>query len=65
MSEITLAQQLACAKRELKQRQNVYPRLGWMSEEKKAYELAAMQAIIETLEALVAAENPQLTLMEG
>lgn len=65
MPEISLEAQLQCARRELKQRYNVYPRLAYMSDEKKAYEIAAMQAIIATLEGLIAAQNPQLMLVES
>jgi hypothetical protein len=51
----TLTEQLACARRELKMRQNVYPRFHHMTDEKKAHEIECMQEIIHTLEACEAA----------
>lgn len=53
---VTLEQQLACAKRELALRQRVYPRFidqGRISSALAARELAAMAAIIVTLEELI------------
>lgn len=52
---ISLVDQLACARRELRMRRNVYPR--WvadkrMREETAALEIARMEAIVATLEGL-------------
>lgn len=58
---ITAADKLACAERELKMRQRVYPRWiedGRMSAGKAAHEIAAMTAIVEDLRA--AAEKERL-----
>lgn len=46
---ITAADKLACAERELKMRQRVYPRWvedGRMSAGKQAHEIACMEAIV-------------------
>lgn len=56
----TLQDQLACAERELKMRQRVYPRWcdqGKMTREKATQETDAMAAIVETLRPLAAAEK--------
>jgi len=52
---IPLEVQVACAKRELALRRNVYPRMvagKRMNVFKAEEEIAAMQAIVQTLEAL-------------
>lgn len=54
MSEeaITIADQIACVKREISLRQRVYPRwvqLRKMGEIKAEFEIACMQAVLETL----------------
>lgn len=52
---ITLAQQIKSAARELAMRRNVYPKWvssGRMKQADADHELAAMQAIIDTLNAL-------------
>ena len=56
MSEITLAQQIACLKREIAMRKNVYPK--WVSSQKMRqseadYEIAAMTAALHTLMGMV------------
>ena len=61
MTTITITAQLAAAKRELAMRRRVYPR--WiaqqrMSEATAHHEIACMQAIVDTLEAL-APEQPK------
>lgn len=58
---VSLKDQIACARRELAIRENVYPRRvqrGDMTEVGMKKELAAMSAIIDTLEALERGENP-------
>lgn len=49
---ITLADQIACVKREIAMRKSVYPkwvRLGKMTEEKAAREIEVMQSVLDTL----------------
>ena len=60
---VSLQDQIVCAKRELALRQRVYPGYARMTQAQRAYELAAMQAIIETLEALSEGDERQLTLL--
>ena len=60
---ISLQTQLECAKREVAMRRRVYPR--WveadrMTQVKSAQEISAMEAIVETLARLRAAEQPDL-----
>jgi hypothetical protein len=53
---MTLAQQLACATRELAMRQKVYPKWvadGRMAQDKATHEIAAMEAIVATLQKLL------------
>lgn len=54
MSEdVGLDAQIACVRREISMRERVYPRLcaaGKMKDEKAASELAAMKAVLATLE---------------
>ncbi len=53
----TIDAQLACAARELRMRQNVYPKwvaAGRMKQEAADREIATMQAIIDTLNAVKA-----------
>jgi hypothetical protein len=52
---VSIEDQVACAERELKMRERVYPRWvgeGRMSQDKADKEIAAMRAIIATLQAL-------------
>jgi hypothetical protein len=61
--EVPLTTQIQCAKRELKMRQRVYPRLiagGQLTRQTTDRELAAMQAIVQTLQQLM--EEKQLEL---
>ena len=61
MTEITAADKLACAERELKMRKSVYPRwcdAGKMTNEKAAREIALMEAICSDYR--VAAEKDRL-----
>lgn len=47
---ISIANKLACAKRELEMRKRVYPRwteTGNMTSDKAAHEIAVMQAIVD------------------
>ena len=51
----TIKEQLACARRELALRRNVYP--GWvargkMNQQKSDHEIACMESIVETLTVL-------------
>jgi hypothetical protein len=60
---VTLDDQIAAAKRELRMREHVYPR--WkaalkMTPAKAEQELAAMRAIVETLERVRVTERPGL-----
>ena len=60
---MTLEVQIACVRREIRQRQAVYPRLmqqGRMLEATAAKELAAIQAVQHTLEALIEAQQGEL-----
>ena len=62
---ISLERQLACAKREIALRQRVYIPLvihGKMSQEKADEETPAMQAISETLQKLISAQQQQQPL---
>ena len=57
---ITNAEKLACAKRELQMRENVYPR--WIAQNKireaeARHQLAVMRAIVEDYKKLVDAER--------
>jgi hypothetical protein len=63
---VTTADKLACAQRELKMRNRVYPR--WveqdrMSAGKAAFEIAVMQAIVEDYGAAVEAEEAKERLL--
>jgi hypothetical protein len=63
---IPLEVQLACAKRELRLRRRSYAKWvpeGKMTEAQAAHELAAMQAIVRTLQDLL--ERQQLPLFGG
>lgn len=58
---IPLANQIACAAREVRMRARVYPRwvaTGKMSQEEATREIAAMQAIVQTLTAARDAQPP-------
>ncbi len=60
---IPLEQQIACIRREIRQRKAVYPRLvqdGRMLEATAAKELVAMQAVLATLMALLEARQGEL-----
>lgn len=55
-NDITLEQQIACVRRELKMREKVYPRWvleGRMTQEKATRETLSMHAVLATLEALI------------
>jgi hypothetical protein len=57
---IQLPEQLAAIKREIAMRRGVYPKWvasGRMKQAKADHELAAMEAVLETLERLSAAEK--------
>jgi hypothetical protein len=59
---ISIEQQIQAAERELSMRRRVYPRRvddGKMTPEKSAHEIAAMEAIIETLKGLASALTKQ------
>jgi hypothetical protein len=61
--EITLDMQIACARRELALRQRVYPKwvgAGRMKQAEADKELAAMQAVHDTLTAIKIATEPQM-----
>lgn len=52
---VTLEQQIAAVAREVKMRQSAYPRFieaGRLSQQKADYELAAMKAVLTTLQGL-------------
>lgn len=60
MSAIPLEAQVACVKREIGMRERVYP--NWiarnrMTQQKADAEIAAMRAVLETLEKIAAAER--------
>ena len=60
MSAISNAEKLACAKRELQMRENVYPRWidkGKLTNQKAQHQLAVMRAIVEDYKKLVDAER--------
>ena len=62
---ISLERQLACAKREVAQRQRVYQRLvetQRMTRSEANEEIAVMQAIIVTLQTLILQQRPQQLL---
>ena len=57
---VTITEQLACAKREVGMRKRVYPRwveANRMTKAKADAEIAAMEAIVATLEQLERAER--------
>mgnify|MGYP001574489619 CR=1 FL=1 len=63
---ISLERQLACAKREVAQRQRVDQRLvetQRMTRSEANEEIAVMQAIIVTLQTLIAQQQPQQSLL--
>ena len=58
---VTLAEQIACVKREIGLRERVYPRwvaTGRLTQRKADDEIAAMKAVLETLEAADRARDP-------
>lgn len=60
---LPITEQLACAQRELRLRQRVYPRWvaeGKMDEVKLQRELSGMEAIVETLAALCRQEEAKV-----
>lgn len=65
---MTLEDQLVAARRELGMRKHAYPkwtREGKMDPQKAEHEIAAMQAICDTLQRLVDAEGQQPSLFGG
>jgi hypothetical protein len=55
VSTKTLAEQIACVKREIAMRERVYPRwvaAGKMKDSQASHEIECMRAILATLEAL-------------
>ena len=57
-----LDQQIECVSREIGMRQRVYPgwvKAGRMSQTKADHEIAAMQAVLTTLQSLKSKETPQ------
>lgn len=63
MSEeaITIADQIACVKREIAMRKSVYQRwiaLGKMKQAQAEHEILCMQAVLETLLNVQATKNP-------
>lgn len=62
---VSLPEQIKCVEREIAMRRRVYPR--WvadkrMTQAKADHELAAMEAVLETLKAALAIEQPELGL---
>ena len=62
---VSLPEQIKCVEREIAMRRRVYPR--WvadkrMTQAKADHELAAMEAVLETLKAALAIERPELGL---
>ena len=63
---ITLDEQIECVKREIGMRRRVYPRWieAWrMTEERADHEIAAMEAVLATLESLRPAQPQQGALL--
>lgn len=63
MSDIDIDAQIACVKREINMRKNVYPR--WIGQERMTQETAdrelnTMRAVLATLERAAKAERPGL-----
>jgi hypothetical protein len=59
----TIDTQIKCVEREIAMRRRVYPKwveAGRMSENKSIYEIATMEAVLETLKKAKAAEEPSL-----
>jgi len=59
MMPISLEQQIKCVGREIGLRRNVYPKFlmsGRITQEKADYEIAAMEAVLETLQGLRTAQ---------
>lgn len=55
MSGITIEEQIQCVRREIRMRDQVYPRwvaAGKLKQEKSDHEIAAMKAVLATLEGL-------------
>jgi hypothetical protein len=66
--EISLEHQLACARRELRMRRQLYPawvQMGRMRQSTADFELAAMEAIALTIQHLLEQESPQMPLLTG
>jgi hypothetical protein len=60
MASITLEQQIASVKREIAMRERVYPRWvesGRLVQVRADHEIAAMKAVLETLQAAAAKET--------
>lgn len=68
MTAVSLNEQIRCVGRELGLRKNVYPRFlrsGRITQEKADHEIAAMEAVYETLKRLRAeAESPRVGVGE-
>lgn len=65
--EVSIEDQVSCAKRELKMRKRVYARLvaeEKMSFEKSEREINGMTAIVKTLEEIGREESPQREMFE-
>lgn len=57
---VPLEGQIACVDREIRKRLDVYPRLvakGSLTREKSAHELAAMRAVLDTLQQVARGER--------
>ena len=63
---MTVEEQIDAARRELRMRRRVYPRLvtdGRMTQKKADHEIAAMEAIVATLESLQPSRTTQPALI--
>lgn len=60
---VALDRQIACVQREISMRRKVYPRwvqCGRMKQDQATREIAAMEAVLETLKALERERHPEL-----
>jgi hypothetical protein len=67
LSHVPLHDQISCVRREIAMRIRVYPRMvetRAMTQEWADFQIAQMQAVLATLEALQAQNEPQLSLLE-
>ena len=58
----TLQEQIACVEREIRMRKQVYPRrvaIGKMRQELAEDEIAAMEAVLDTLRAVLSGRRPE------